>query len=283
MEFAQSTEPMCLLVDNGSLRPEATLALRRLASALTERIGRPVAPVSLLHANKMPPAKLKGVPAEVFDAALRSRVRAGARRFLVLPLFFGPSAGVVEYIPGRVKLLAAEVGPLDVRVAAPVAGPEPASPDGRLAEIVAENVHAVVRACGVARPVVVLVDHGSPQRAVTAVRDAVARQLAELLGNHARAVVAASMERRDGAAYDFNEPLLARALAAAPCGAGAGEVVLAPLFFFPGRHAGPGGDVETIAREAESRHAGLRVHLAALVGEHPKLVDVVADRWREAK
>jgi sirohydrochlorin ferrochelatase len=143
-------------------------------------------------------------------------------------------------------------------------------------------VRAVIAAQRLTRPVVVLVDHGSPQQAVTAVRDDVARQLAHELARDARAVVAASMERRAGAEYDFNEPLLERALAAPPCGDGAGDVVLAPLFFFPGRHAGPGGDIETIARAAERKCAGLRVHLASLVGEHPLLVDMLADRWREA-
>ena len=39
---------------------------------------------------------------------------------------------------------------------------------------------------------------------VSQVRD----QLAGLLGASARFVVAASMERREGSEYDFNEPLL---------------------------------------------------------------------------
>jgi hypothetical protein len=274
--------PACLLVDNGSLRPEATLALRRLAGAVARRIGRPVAPVSLLHSNKIPPNELEGTPAEVFEAALRFRHGCGERRFLVLPLFFGPSGALAEYIPGRVKLLTAELGPMDVRMAAPVTGKDATMPDARVAEIVADQTRAAMRSRSLSSPVVVLVDHGSPQRAVTTVRDAIAQQLVASLGGDARAVMAASMERRAGAVYDFNEPLLERALAGPPCGDGAGDVVLAPLFFFPGRHAGPGGDIDRIARAAESRHPGLRVHIAPLVGEHPVLVDVLVDRWREA-
>jgi len=90
------------------------------------------------------------------------------------------------------------------------------------------------------------------------------------------------MERRAGSEYDFNEPLLEDALTRSPCGDGAGDVVLAPLFFSPGRHAGPGGDIETIARNAEAQHQGLQVHLAPLVGEHPRLIEILADRYAEA-
>ncbi|HGG60720.1 MAG TPA: cobalamin biosynthesis protein CbiX, partial [Gammaproteobacteria bacterium] len=45
--------PRLLLMDNGSLRPEAVLALRQLADALSERLGRGVMPVSLSHVDRI--------------------------------------------------------------------------------------------------------------------------------------------------------------------------------------------------------------------------------------
>jgi sirohydrochlorin ferrochelatase len=75
------------------------------------------------------------------------------------------------------------------------------------------------------------------------------------------------MESPDGPEFDFNRPLLAEALLAP--GFDSGDVVIAPLFLSPGRHAGPGGDLARIAREAEARSAGLRCHFTGLVGTHP--------------
>jgi hypothetical protein len=89
------------------------------------------------------------------------------------------------------------------------------------------------------------------------------------------------MERREGVAYDFCEPLLARLLRSAEWNAG--EVIIAMQFLLPGRHAGPEGDVAQICREAEAVSGGaLRTTLSPLVGEHPLLVDILAERWKAA-
>jgi hypothetical protein len=89
------------------------------------------------------------------------------------------------------------------------------------------------------------------------------------------------MERREGSAYDFCEPLLARLLGQPRWNTG--EVTVAMQFLLPGRHAGPAGDVATICREAETTSSGaLRTTMTGLVGEHPLLVDILADRWRGA-
>ena len=58
--------PLTLLVDNGSLVPAATLALRGLAEKLAARIRQPVEPVSLLHSSGVPAEKLGGTPAEAY-------------------------------------------------------------------------------------------------------------------------------------------------------------------------------------------------------------------------
>jgi len=267
--------PAILLLDNGSLQPAATLNLRCLAAGLSARAGRSVEPVSLLHSSGIDPARLGAVPAEIFEPAVRRRCAAGVREFVVVPLFFGPSAALTAYVPERVQTIAAQFPELRVRVAAPVI--DLARPDDtRVAGILADQVREVARVQQLSRPWVVMVDHGSPQRDVGAVRDRIAAQLASVLGGESPTVLAASMERRDGPEYDFNEPLLERALAGLD---GAG--VVAPLFFSPGRHAGPEGDIASICAAAERALPGLRAHLAPLVGEHPGLIDILADRLRE--
>lgn len=261
---------LTLLVDNGSLAPAATLALRRLAQALAARVGTSVAPVSLLHSSGVPAAELDGVPAEIFEPAIDRRAREGAREFLIVPLFFGPSRALTDYVPERVAALRNRWPGLSVRLAPTLFQPG----DFRLAEILADQVRATTPVS----PRVVLVDHGSPVRVVTEVRDALVEQLRTRLGGGAVAVAGACMERRPGADYDFNGPLLADLLTSE--GWSSVEVTVAMQFLLPGRHAGPAGDVAEICRAAESRCAGLRTRLTPLVGEHPRLVEILADRWQ---
>jgi sirohydrochlorin ferrochelatase len=123
---------------------------------------------------------------------------------------------------------------------------------------------------------VALCDHGSPKREVAAVRDALAMDLAELLGDEVEALAAASMERREGDEYDFNEPLLDKLLRRP--GWNHGDVVISMLFLSPGRHAGPGGDIDTICKTAEAESPGLRTYMTGLVGDHPDIVPLLKRR-----
>ena len=91
----------------------------------------------------------------------------------------------------------------------------------------------------------------------------------------------ASMERRSGPEYDFCEPLLAAVLRSAELARG--HVVVARQFFSPGRHAGPAGDIADICKAAEQERPGLKTHLTGLMGEDPRLIEVLADRYREAR
>ena len=266
-----------LLVDNGSLEPAAVLRLRALADALGGRLGRPVEPVSILHADRVPAAQLAGRAAEVLEPALRRRLEAGVSNFLLVPLFIGPTRALSEFVPLAVERLRPEFPALQVRVAAPLHGEN----DDRLARILADQVAAEltpgVDSAGEVR--VAVVDHGSPVRAVAAVRDQVAAQLAQRLYGRVAAVAPSSMERRPGAEYDFNEPLLAHLLAAAPWNQG--PVVVAHLFLLPGRHAGPGGDIAQICQAAEQASGGsLRITRTGLLGDHPMLLDILHDRAR---
>lgn len=263
---------LTFLMDNGSLEPAATLGLRRLAAQLGERLGTRVEPVSLLHSSAVPAEKLGGMPAEILEPALERRLAAGQTDCLIVPLFFGPSGALTDYLPKRITHLRSKHPALTVSIAAPLY----AAGDDRLARILADQV----RALGSASRHVALVDHGSPARAVTDVRNELACQLAGQLGT-AWTVAPCSMERREGAAYDFCEPLLERLLRSP--GWNAGEVTVAMQFLLPGRHAGPEGDVAQICHAAEVASGGaLRTTMTGLVAEHPLLVEILADRWSRA-
>ncbi len=263
-----------LLVDNGSLEPAATLGLRGLAVRLAGQLGEPVGPVSLLHSSGIDPQKLGGEPAEILFPSLERRLAAGQNDFILLPLFFGPSRALTEYLPENLVRLRQKFPHLRLKLSPPLH----AAHDNRLARILAEHVGDELDPSGHDR--VVLVDHGSPVAVVTAVRNELAQQLGGLLGSRVAAVAPASMERRAGPEYDFCRPLLSDQLAAPPWNSG--RVIVAMQFLLPGRHAGPAGDVAEICRAAEAASPGLRTVMTKLVAEHPLLIDLLADRWRAA-
>jgi len=270
-------EPTLLLLDNGSLNPAATQSLRSIAASLSQRLDAPVEPVSLLHSSAISADRLEGRPALILEPYLDRAAEAGRRRFLVVPLFIGPSGALVDYLPGRIASLRERWPDLVVSTAAPLAGEGPAV-DARLGTILEDHVRALV---GPREPAkVVVVDHGSPKRAVTEVRNFLGAELARRLGPTALVRVA-SMERRPGPDYAFADPLL-EALLDEP-GFAAGRVILAMLFISPGRHAGPGGDVAGICAAACERHPGMQATLTKLIGRHPLLIDILADRVRAAR
>jgi sirohydrochlorin ferrochelatase len=197
--------------------------------------------------------------------------------FVIVPLFFGPSRALTDYLPEILAPLQEKHPALNVRLAPPLH----ATGDGRLAQILADQVSALLDPASSEPVRVALVDHGSPVAAVTAVRNELARQLAARLGTCVAAVAPCSMERRPDPAYDFNEPLLAKLLATPPWSEG--RVIVAMQFLLPGRHAGPAGDVAEICQQAQAAHPSLRTQMTALVGNHPLLLEILADRWAVAR
>jgi len=278
--------PTILLVDNGSRRAASTLSLRRIAAGLASRCGTPVHPVSLLHSDRVPASELGGEPAVTFVSFMTAHINQGMRDFIVLPLFFGPSRAVTQYIPEQVdallgRLADRETGEQEtvVRVA-DVLWKQPGG-EPILVDLLSENVIQVVRSSDFDSPLVLVVDHGSPLPEVTAVRNAVATQLQSRLGGEYE-VLEAAMEGRPGAEYAFNGPLLRDLLLdVAQQGARARDVVLAMLFLSPGRHAGVGGDISGICADVQQQATGLRITPTPLVGEHPLLIDILHDRLRE--
>jgi sirohydrochlorin ferrochelatase len=268
--------PVCFLFDNGSLHAASTLSLRRIAGWLRERLdGADVRAVSLLHSSAVDPAELAGERAELLEPALAAAVMQGENNFILLPLFFGPSTAVTGYLPERLQVLGKKFPHLQARIARWLVDIA-AGDDTRMARILADGVRRTINHTGWKAPKVALVDHGSPQRGVAAVRDFLGGQLRQLLGAE---VAVASMERRPGPDFDFTEPLLAGLLRGKNFSQG--EVVVALQFLSPGRHAGPGGNIAQICVEAMNAQPDLRVVQTGLVGEDERLADILAERYRE--
>ncbi len=246
-----------ILADNGSLNPEATLALRKLASRLSLALGRKVEPVSVLHSDKVDPALLGGCPAEIFESFARRILREGDQEIEVIPLFIGPSLALTEYLPK----VAGEVGvQLTFRPTLWSPGREEA-----LAGILADNLASTGWRKGAGT--VLLCDHGSPIREVTAAREDLAARLRQRLGLSVGELVGCAMERREGPDYAFNEPMLADMVAQSR-----GPLTVLMLFLLPGRHAGPGGDVAQLCTTHAS--PGTPWILSPLLGEHPDLMSL---------
>lgn len=273
--------PTILITDNGSYRPESTFSLRALAQALGERVGAEVHPVSLLHSTKIDPADLNGKPAQIFEPFLKKcREEFGENEFMVVPMFFGPSAAIKEYMPQRVAYLQENGWPeLRVKIAPCVVDGLDAT-DHRMARILADLVEEKTKGEGIEQASVVLCDHGAPRLAVTEVRNFLAAQMrSQLDPNKFPHLIACAMERREEPEYAYNEPLLEHVLHAPEFQNS--KVIVSMLFASPGRHAGPGGDVAQICRAAEERIPGLKVHLTELVGTHPGLIDILSERYQQ--
>ena len=266
--------PTVFLIDNGSLRPQATVALRLLAQALARRSAMPVEAVSLLHSHKIGADKLNGVPATIVKRRLRELLAAGQRDFICLPLFLGPSLAIADYLPQVVNELSGEYPELKVRIASVLAGEDLDAPDPRLAQMLADQIRALQASPDTK---LALVDHGTPIIEVNRVRNAVAQQLACELG--VPVVLPCSMERRKGKAYAFNDPLLEK-LGSIDDFVG-GRLILAMFFLLPGRHAGEGGDVAEICEGLIAEGTFEQIQNTPLLGEHPMLIEILEDRLRE--
>ena len=268
--------PVYLLVDNGSKQPDATFYLRRLAADLSRHTGKTVHPVSLQHADAIAAEELGGTPAQVFSDFLKTQQLQGEHEFIVVPLFFGLSKAITSFIPEEVAKLAANNPELSVKVA-PVTYPLPEG-EPRLAKIVFDHIQQAQQQSKT-QTKVVLVDHGSPSPKITEVRKGIARTLAADYGLNLDQAV---MERRQSKEYDFNGELLATWLRQ-QAEQGTTSVIVAMLFFLPGRHAGPNGDVEEICNSVVADHPQLCFNITPLISEHPLLLDVLKDRLEEVE
>jgi sirohydrochlorin ferrochelatase len=257
------------LIDNGSLEPAATRNLRSVAAAISERTGIAVRAVSWKHSDRISPELLDGTPAWTLSAFVRAMFALGQREFVFVPFFISAQGAIGSALRSDLEKLQADLaeqGRLEFNFTDGLAG------RGSLPSIIADRIRAAIAAQRLRVPPVVVVDHGGPSLASANLRNQLAAAVREQLGREVGPLAAASME---GA----HPPLLADQLRAAPF-AGR-EVVVAPLFLSPGRHAGPDGDIAHICAEA-GREANTRTVVTELIGTHPAAVDALAGALRDA-
>lgn len=263
-----------LLCDNGSINPEATLRLRKIAQQLSEQSGKPVHPVSLMHANKVPAELINGQPATIFPDFLDQQLAAGSRNFYVIPLFFGVSRALTSYIPQKVQESVGKHGPFSLtikEVLYPLPQGEP-----ELVKITIDHIKATASNHVLPLKNIVLVDHGSPIPQVTAVREHIARAIQEMPGLDIKPEQAV-MERREGKEYDFNGPLLKDWLIE-KAQQGEASAIVTLIFLLPGKHAGAGGDIVEICQSVRDRFPGFKIAISPLISEHPALLKILSRR-----
>jgi sirohydrochlorin ferrochelatase len=249
------------LIDNGSLEPAAQLNLRAVAAALSQRAGVSIEAVSWKHGDRVPVDLLGGKPAWTLAPFVRAQIAKGEREFVFVPFFISAQGAIGSALRGDLEKLQQEAGAINRFEFTFTSG---LAAEGAIAEIVAARVRETIALRGLRRPPVVLVDHGGPSPTSAALRDSLAGEVRTLLGVEIGSLAPASMEGRHG-------PLLAEQLLVSEFAHG--DVVVAPLFLSPGRHAGEEGDIRQICRLAEARSSALRCHLTGLVGTHPSVIE----------
>lgn len=249
------------LIDNGSLEPAAHRNLRAVAATLSQQTGTPVHAVSWKHSDRIAAAALDGTPAWTLAAFVRAMHALGQREFVFVPFFISAQGAIGSALRDDLEKLQAELAGFDFKFTGNLAAQD------ILATILSQRIREKVASAGLARPAVLIVDHGGPSPASAALRDRVAAETRAMLGTDVRTLAAASME---GA----HPPLLIDRLRASDFKPH--DVVVALLFLSPGRHAGPTGDVARICTAS-----GTRCHLTDLVGTHPLAVETLAAALRE--
>jgi sirohydrochlorin ferrochelatase len=260
------------LIDNGSLAAAAHRQLRATAAALSAQTGAEIHAISWQHSDRVPAAALDGAPAWTLAPWVRAQLARGEDEFLFVPFFISAQGAIGSALRDELEELRRDVREFAFRFTTGL------STRGVLAPIAAERIREAIAAHGLRAPAVLVVDHGGPSAASATLRDEVAHDVRSLLGAAIGSLAAASLE---GADYAHCRPLLADALTAP--GFDRGDVVIAPLFLAPGRHAGPRGDLAQIARATEDRAATtLRCHFTELVGTHPRVVETLAAALRDS-
>ena len=244
------------LIDNGSLEPAAHRNLRAVAQALSMQTNVHVRAVSWKHSDRIADRDLDDTPAWTLAPFIRSLVALGQREFVFVPFFISPQGAIGSALRRDIETLRQEVGDFEFTFTDGLAD-RPVVP-----AIVVERIRATATQLNLDNPPVVVVDHGGPSLASAKLRDELTREIRTSLGREAGPIVAASMEGVHG-------PLLEDQLRQPPFNRG--DVLVAPLFLSPGRHAGPDGDLVKICRAASGR-----CHLTELVGTHPLAAEALA-------
>lgn len=291
----ETTKPKTLVVlaNIGSLRSEPFLDVRQLSFRLSRALRLPVVPCSFRFSHRIDASKLHGIAAKSFETVVREHLAqyaSHATEVIVLPLFFGNSSTLTEFLPDVLHKVWRDASaaspprlPLSLRLGRcliDLANPA----DDRIAQILYEKVSVFTDHVPMNTDISVLVlDHGTPNREVHDARELVGAQLRTLVAAQNPRVTRVGttcMERRDGAEFDFNDPLLEVALE--HYGITSGVVIVALLFLSQGRHAGANGDIEEILVGVRAKHPGVVIHVTEPLGTHDLLAQVLQDRYNSA-
>lgn len=270
--------PLCLLVDNGSLQPEAIFSLRIVAKNLSSLTPFSVIPLGLLHSNKIEPNQLEGEPAGTISTFLSSELAEIEDELIILPFFLGPSRGVTGWLVEKLEGWRTEKKGRSYRVldCLHVNG------EDRLTKVLHDEINKICKSGGLINPAVAMVDHGTPVQEVNRVRENVGISLRSVLSNRVSNFTTCSMERREGDKYAFNEPLLEQVLY--KWGAdGYSEVVVALFFLMSGRHAGEGGDLAKICERAEQRFPQMKIFRTQPIGGNQLVLSILKDKLESVK
>jgi sirohydrochlorin ferrochelatase len=244
------------LIDNGSLEPAAHRNLRAVAAALSERTGTIVHAVSWKHSDRISPAALDEIRAWTLASFVRTQLSRGERDFVFIPFFISAQGAIGSALRSDLDKLREQLGDFSVTFT------DDLDARGALSRIVVARIRAVIVTHELRNPAVIVVDHGGPSAASAMLRDRLGLEVHRELDGEIGPLAAASMEGAHPPL--FADQLRAPALAHT-------DVIVAPLFLSPGRHAGPEGDLAQIAGAST-----VRCHFADLVGTHPLVVETLA-------
>ena len=261
------------LIDNGSLRAGSVLQMREIAQNLSARTGHSVRPFGLMHSHKVAPSELGGLPGQSMQEFLASERADEVDEIRALPFFLGPSLAITDWLPENLGLWKEKTDSRKFRILPPLYQ----SGDDRLAQAMSELCQQAMKNAGFHNPHVAMVDHGTPLPEVNQVREEVGAKVEQFLGKTVSGFSTCAMERRPGAEYDFNDPLLEDLLKGWFADE-VREVVLSQFFLLPGRHAGPGGDLAQICQPFIDQ--GMKIFRTENLGAHSLVQEILLDRVR---
>jgi len=305
------------IVDNGSLQPEATFSLRRIAASVEAEARRKghlvrVEAAAARFADRIPARELGGKPAEVVPGWLK-RVGKESRhgqKVILLPLLIGPANTLTKSLPeaGRAAPDGLEISIAPSLVClCPALYSLEASGASQVAEMVADSLATISRkerppgANGGATAQTTASSNSNRSTKHMAAWSWCGENDFIFLCDHgspsqrvtaAREAVRVAlekrleltircccMERRAGPEFDFNGSLLEDALKQLPQGA---RCAVALLFLQEGRHAGPGGDIATIIVDVCKERPDISVVTTKVLAGHPGLIDLLLERLNKA-
>lgn len=254
-------EDICLLVDNGSVRDHAALFTRKLAEKIQQASSEKVLAVSLDHSFRIPVEKLNGIPVPILNALLSELAEQSSLKTLtILPLLMVGGGAIYQKLQAQVDVFRSRRPDVTVKMAKALIDPNETSAFS-IPALMVKNIEATLAQTAEVRPDVIVVDHGSPVQVASEMRNWVAQEVEKRLDPGTfGCVMAASMERRPGENYDFNEPLLQTALQQC-ADRGVDMVVISKLFLQPGKHSGKKGDIDGIVQNFQKTNQQLDIRV----------------------